>query len=92
MTEEEVQLKFTAPLKPGPYTYQVCVRSDSYIGFDLMEDIKLDVQEAREIPTAHPQWDEFSSDEEDEDDGVGPANDDDESEYTTDDEVTDDSD
>ncbi|KAL7639786.1 UNVERIFIED_CONTAM: hypothetical protein RMT77_009196 [Armadillidium vulgare] len=93
VTNEEVQLKFTAPMKPGIYTFQVCVRSDSYLGFDICEDIKLDVKEAREIPTAHPQWEEFSSDEdEDEDDDAGVGNDDDESEYTTDDEVTDDSD
>ena len=25
-------------------------------GVDLMDDIRLDVQEAREAPTAHPQW------------------------------------
>lgn len=89
--EEEVQLKFTAPPKPGYYTYQVCLRSDSYLGLDLTEDIKLDVKEAREIPVEHPQWQECSSDEDDDDDDLG-KDDGDESEYTTDEELTDDSD
>merc|ERR1711970_1449370 len=64
--EEEVELKFTAPSKEGIYNFTVCVRSDSYLGTDLMEDIKLDVQKAWEAPTEHKQW-EFSDDEEDDD-------------------------
>ncbi|XP_027216426.1 translocation protein SEC63 homolog isoform X4 [Penaeus vannamei] len=88
---EEVQLKFTAPQKPGLYTYQVCLRSDSYLGLDQNHDIKLDVKEAREIPTEHPQWQECSSDEEDEDDDVG-KDEGEESEFTTDEELTDESD
>ena len=72
VNNEEVELKFTAPGKPGHYNFTVCVRSDSYLGtvttflslvlldklagVDLMDDIRLDVQEAREAPTAHPQW------------------------------------
>lgn len=59
VTEEEVELKFTAPSKEGNYNFTVCVRSDSYLGTDLMEDIKLDVQKAWEAPTEHKQW-EFS--------------------------------
>ncbi|KAK7063040.1 secretory subunit [Halocaridina rubra] len=90
--QEEVQLKFTAPPKPGIYTYQVCLRSDSYIGFDQTKDIRLDVKEAREIPTEHPQWQECSSNEEDDDDNHLGKDDGEESEYTTDDDVTDDSD
>lgn len=38
---EEIQLKFTAPFKPGFYTFAVCLRSDSYFGFDQMKDIKV---------------------------------------------------
>ena len=87
-----MQLKFTAPQKPGVYTYQVCLRSDSYLGADLLKDIKLDVKEAREIPVEHPQWDECESRDEDEDDEDGDLGegDGDESEFTTDDEITDD--
>ena len=57
VTEEEVELKFTAPNKEGVYNFTVCVRSDSYLGVDLLEDIKLDVQKAWEAPKEHKQWD-----------------------------------
>merc|ERR1719244_1344301 len=85
--EEEVELKFTAPSKEGIYNFTVCVRSDSYLGTDLMEDIKLDVQKAWEAPTEHKQW-EFSDDEED-DDGKDASE---ESEFAEDSEFEDDSD
>ncbi|VVC33388.1 Hypothetical protein CINCED_3A013928 [Cinara cedri] len=81
--EEEIQLKFTAPRWPGVYIFAVCLRSDSYFGFDQMHDIKLDVKEAPEPLTEHPQWD--ISDEEDD-----PKEDDkqsDISEFTTDEDV-----
>lgn len=42
---EEVQLKFTAPFKPGLYTFAVCLRSDSYFGFDQMKDIRVTLLE-----------------------------------------------
>ncbi len=69
----------------GHYTFTVCVRSDSYLGVDLQEDIKLDVQEAREAPTEHPQW-EFEDDEEEE----GSKDEDSDDEFATDDEYDDD--
>jgi len=87
VTTEEVELKFTAPGKPGHYNFTVCVRSDSYLGVDLLEDIRLDVQEAREAPTAHPQW-EFEDEDEDEDGKEASE----ESEYATDDDYEEDSD
>jgi len=63
--EEEVQLKFTAPTKPGKYQYTVVVRSDSYVDFDSYQYFKVNVSEAKEFdPGAH--WD-CSSDEEDKD-------------------------
>lgn len=64
-TDEEVQLKFSAPPKPGHYQYTVVLRSDSYYGdFDQSQNIKLDVKEAKVIED-HPQWD--ISDDEDKD-------------------------
>ncbi|KAJ9579934.1 hypothetical protein L9F63_004407, partial [Diploptera punctata] len=62
--EEEVQLKFTAPRWPGVYTFTVCLRSDSYLGFDQTHDIKLDVKEAPEVPVKHPQWEMLEDDDE----------------------------
>lgn len=38
---EEVQLRFTAPRWTGMYTFHVCLRSDSYLGFDQMQEIKV---------------------------------------------------
>ncbi|KAJ8947406.1 hypothetical protein NQ318_009612 [Aromia moschata] len=84
---ETVHLKFTAPNWPGVYTFTVCLRSDSYIGFDQQKDIKLDVKEAPAEITEHPQW-EFEDSEEE-----GPAeNNDHESEYTTDEDLPEDED
>ena len=66
-------------------TDHVSVWSDSYLGVDLMEDIKLDVQEAREARIDHPQWD-FEADE-DEEDGKDESE---ESEYATNDDFDED--
>ena len=74
---EEVELKFTAPQRPGHYSFAVCLRSDSYLGLDFQQDIKLDVQEAREAITEHPQW-EFEDDDEEDEDGDGGDDSDDE--------------
>ena len=52
---------------------------------DYMEDIKLDVQEAREAVTDHPQW-EFEDDEEEE----GSKDEDSDEEFATDDEFDED--
>ena len=41
VTEAEVELKFTAPKKPGLYTFTVVLRSDAYLGFDQSRDIKV---------------------------------------------------
>ncbi|RWS01622.1 Translocation protein SEC63-like protein [Dinothrombium tinctorium] len=61
--EEEVELKFTAPPKPGICSYSVIVRSDSYLDVDVIKNIKLDVKEAKEIKS-HPQWDISEEEEE----------------------------
>merc|ERR1712020_105450 len=75
---EEVELKFTAPGKPGHYTFTVNVKSDSYLGVDVSQDIKLDVHEARVAPSEHPQW-EF----EDEDDDENSKGDESDDEFAT---------
>jgi len=82
---EEVELKFTAPQKPGHYSFTVCLRSDSYLGVDVQEDIKLEVAEAREAPEQHPQW-EFEDDDEEEDSKDEESDD----EFATDSEADDD--
>jgi len=86
---QEVELIFTAPPKPGHYTFNVTVRSDSYLGLDVNEDIKLEVCEAKEAVTEHPQW-EFEDDEEESDSKEGGDSDDDE--FATDDDYDEDED
>merc|ERR1719397_1200027 len=88
VNQEEVELKFTAPNKEGTYNFTVCVRSDSYLGVDVLEDIKLDVQKAWEAPKEHKQWD-FSDEDEDDDNKKDESE---ESEYAEDSDFEDDSD
>ncbi|XP_003373576.1 putative Sec63 domain protein [Trichinella spiralis] len=40
VNEEEIEIKFPAPIKPGQYVYQVCLRSDSYVDFCQFKDVK----------------------------------------------------
>uniref|UniRef100_A0A8C6WT37 Translocation protein SEC63 homolog n=1 Tax=Neogobius melanostomus TaxID=47308 RepID=A0A8C6WT37_9GOBI len=42
---EEVELKFPAPSKTGNYQYSVILRSDSYMGLDLIKPLKLYMHE-----------------------------------------------
>lgn len=84
---EEVELKFTAPAKPGHYSFTVAVRSDSYLGADVSQDIKLNVHEARDVPDEHPQW-EFEDEDEDENSKAEESDD----EFATDDDFDDDDD
>ncbi|XP_033224436.1 translocation protein SEC63 homolog [Belonocnema kinseyi] len=81
---EEIQVRFTAPRWPNLYTFTVCLRSDSYLGFDQAQDIKLDVKEAPEVPIEHPQWD-MSDEESAEDENAA----DEHSEFTTDEDISD---
>jgi hypothetical protein len=37
----QMQLKFSAPPKPGIYTYNIILRSDSYFDFDQVHNIKV---------------------------------------------------
>lgn len=75
---EEVQLKFTAPKWAGVYTFTVCLRSDSYLGMDQQQELKLDVQKAPAPTTEHPQWDISDSESQHDDEQEH------ESEFTTD--------
>ncbi|CAF0834902.1 unnamed protein product, partial [Rotaria sordida] len=61
--DEEIEVKFSAPNIPGHYLYSVILRSDSYLDVDVMEDLSLDVQAAKEVVDNHPQWDFSENDE-----------------------------
>ena len=71
----------------GHYSFTVAVRSDSYLGADVSQDIKLDVHEARDVPDEHPQW-EFEDEDEDENSKAEESDD----EFATDDDFDDDDD
>jgi len=49
-------LQFRAPPKPGSYTYDVYVMSDSYVGVDMMEKVTIDVISEELLPEyeVHP--------------------------------------
>jgi len=78
-SDEDFELKFPAPDKPGIYTYAVCLKSDSYIGFDQQKTVRLDVKEAQQVES-HPQWDQL------EEETQGDEENSDVSDFTTDDE------
>ncbi|KAL7987859.1 hypothetical protein Chor_006778 [Crotalus horridus] len=69
--QEEVELKFPAPGKPGNYQYTVYLRSDSYMGLDQIKPLKLEVHEAKPVPENHPQWDAAIEGDEDQEDSEG---------------------
>ncbi|KAI8791769.1 translocation protein SEC63 homolog [Biomphalaria glabrata] len=80
-TEEKIELKFSAPAKPGHYQYVVHLRSDSYYtDFDQSQLIKLDVHEAKVIKD-HPQWN--ISEDEDEKDKDDDDSEEDDSDYSS---------
>lgn len=39
----QVELRFLAPKSPGNYTYSVILRSDSYLDFDVIQQIKVSI-------------------------------------------------
>ncbi|XP_063773143.1 translocation protein SEC63 homolog [Pseudophryne corroboree] len=69
--QEEVELKFPAPSKPGNYQYTLFLRSDSYMGLDQIKPLKLEVHEAKPIPENHPQWDTTIEGDDDQGDSEG---------------------
>uniref|UniRef100_UPI00358E80AD translocation protein SEC63 homolog n=1 Tax=Myxine glutinosa TaxID=7769 RepID=UPI00358E80AD len=50
---ETVELKFAAPERLGSYGYLLVLRSDSYLGLDTMQNLRVQVHEAGE--ERHPQ-------------------------------------
>lgn len=63
----EIELTLPAPKKKGRYTYELWLRSDSYLGCDIKKELKFDVEEERVVEENHPQWNLEESDEEDDD-------------------------
>lgn len=50
---EEIELKFTAPHRPGVYSYTIVVRSDSYVDCTVQKLARIDVKPAKEYVEAN---------------------------------------
>ncbi|CAO3675952.1 unnamed protein product [Umbelopsis vinacea] len=50
VTKQTIRIQFPGPPKAGTYTFSYYVRSDSFIGTDLRQDIKLIIQEPSDLP------------------------------------------
>ncbi|XP_029655236.1 translocation protein SEC63 homolog [Octopus sinensis] len=81
--EEKIEVKFSAPRKPGIYHYSVYLRSDSYLDSDQVHGLRLDVKQAKIIED-HPQW-EISDDDDDKKEEEASGD----SDYSTDNEESD---
>lgn len=63
--EQIIQITFPGPPKPGVYTFSLYVKSDTYIGTDIMKDIKLVIRDKSELPPEEEVDDSISEPEED---------------------------
>ncbi|KAI8884877.1 hypothetical protein K501DRAFT_246934 [Backusella circina FSU 941] len=63
--EQTIKIPFPGPPKPGTYTFSLFVKSDTYIGTDILQDIKLKVQDPADLPPDEEIDDSISEPEED---------------------------
>lgn len=63
--EQTVKIPFPGPPKPGVYTFSLFVKSDTYVGTDILQDIKLKVQDPSDLPEEEAVDDTISEPEED---------------------------
>ncbi|KAI9303010.1 Sec63 Brl domain-containing protein [Cunninghamella echinulata] len=48
--EKTIRVPFAGPPKAGTYTFSLFVKSDTYAGTDILQDIQLNVQEPSDLP------------------------------------------
>ncbi|KAI8140677.1 Sec63 Brl domain-containing protein [Fennellomyces sp. T-0311] len=63
--EQTVQITFPGPPKPGTYTFSLFVKSDTYVGTDIQQDIKLTIRDKSDLPPEEEVDDSISEPEED---------------------------
>lgn len=63
--EQTIKIPFPGPPKPGVYTFSLFVKSDTYVGTDILQDIKLKVQDPADLPEEEEVDDSISEPEED---------------------------
>ncbi|KAI7835105.1 Sec63 Brl domain-containing protein [Kickxella alabastrina] len=56
-TERVITVQFQSPPQNGSYRFQLSIKSDSYIGCDLMQDVEMTVVDRSSLP-AEPQVDD----------------------------------
>ncbi|KAG2172482.1 hypothetical protein INT44_006655 [Umbelopsis vinacea] len=65
VTKKTIKIQFPGPPKAGTYTFSYFVRSDSFVGTDLRQDIKLVIQEPSDLPPEEDFDDTISEPDED---------------------------
>ncbi|KAI8394289.1 Sec63 Brl domain-containing protein [Radiomyces spectabilis] len=63
--EQTIRIPFAGPPKPGTYTFSLFVKSDTYAGTDILQDIKLTIQDPSELPPEEEVDDTISEPEDD---------------------------
>ncbi|KAI9266372.1 Sec63 Brl domain-containing protein [Helicostylum pulchrum] len=63
--EQTIKIPFPGPPKPGVYTFSLFVKSDTYLGTDILQNIKLKVQDPADLPQEDDVDDSISEPEED---------------------------
>ncbi|KAL0097793.1 Sec63 Brl domain-containing protein [Phycomyces blakesleeanus] len=63
--EQTIRIPFAGPPKAGTYTFSLFVKSDTYTGTDILQDIQLTVQEPGDLPEEEEVDDSISEPEDD---------------------------
>ncbi|KAG1443931.1 hypothetical protein G6F56_010493 [Rhizopus delemar] len=48
--EQTVKIPFPGPPKPGVYTFSMFIKSDTYVGTDIVQDVQLKVHDPSDLP------------------------------------------
>ncbi|KAG0168426.1 secretory subunit [Apophysomyces sp. BC1034] len=62
---QTIRIPFAGPPKPGTYTFSLFVKSDTYSGTDIIQDINLTIQDPSDLPPEEDVDDSISEPEED---------------------------
>ncbi|KAI7863787.1 Sec63 Brl domain-containing protein [Spinellus fusiger] len=60
-----IRIPFAGPPKPGTYTFSLFVKSDTYAGADILQDIQLTIQDPTDLPAEEEVDDSISEPEDD---------------------------
>ncbi|KAI9262035.1 Sec63 Brl domain-containing protein [Sporodiniella umbellata] len=63
--EQTIKIPFPGPPKPGVYTFSMFIKSDTYVGTDIVQDVQLKVHDPTDLPPEEAVDDSISDPEED---------------------------